>query len=251
MSLEQALLALDEKLEAYREEAGRLLQAVRRAQGAARTGHAGDIERRLTEVRHRASETNAAIANLDEAWSFDIAGYMASGGYLAELKAAAAEDGLQLFERDGRIYSFPLLIRLDSRERAVRVGKKAERRIRPRVVSKLLAQAQKRPQRLDPQRFLELLYKVYQRIDQGAGRVVLLSDLHDLLTLLPGTDYPEDEFARDLLLLDRKPDLRTRDNCRFELPASTGSKGRGRRIVVYDEMGGEHLYVGIRFVKEF
>jgi hypothetical protein len=68
--------------------------------------------------------------------------------------------------------------------------------------------------------------------------------------LLPGTDYPLEEFARDLLLLDRRPDLRTRDGCRFEFPASTLSRGRMKRIVAYDERGGERAYLGIRFVKE-
>jgi hypothetical protein len=68
--------------------------------------------------------------------------------------------------------------------------------------------------------------------------------------LLPGTDYPIEEFGRDLLLLDRRPDLRTRDGCCFEFPASTLSRGRMKRVSVYDERGGERVYIGIRFVKE-
>ena len=80
--------------------------------------------------------------------------------------------------------------------------------------------------------------------------VVGLADIHEILTLLPGTDYPLEEFARDLLLLDRRPDLRTRDSCRFEFPASTLSRGPMKRIVAYDERGGERAYLGIRFVKE-
>ena len=80
--------------------------------------------------------------------------------------------------------------------------------------------------------------------------VVGLADIHEILTLLPGTDYSIEEFARDLLLLDRMPDLRTRDDCRFEFPTSTLSRGRMKRIVAYDERGGERTYLGIRFVKE-
>jgi hypothetical protein len=34
------------------------------------------------------------------------------------------------------------------------------------------------------------------------------------------------------------------------LPASTSSKGSTKRLVVFDERGGEHTYVGLRFVKE-
>jgi hypothetical protein len=71
-----------------------------------------------------------------------------------------------------------------------------------------------------------------------------------MLTLLPGADYPVEEFARDLLLLDRRPDLRTPDGCRFELPASTLSKGGTKRLVAYDEQGRERTYIGLRFVTE-
>jgi hypothetical protein len=254
VAFEQELIALEGRLLASHKAARDLLEALRRAERAARLGHVGDIERRLGEVRERTAEAGASAAALDGAWSFDLATYMADGGYLTELEAAAAEAGLRLFEKDGRIYCFPLLLRLDPRERAIRVGRKRERRTRPKEVARLLAKAQKRPQRFDEPQFLELLYSAYFEVTghdgQGAGRVVSLAELHDLLTLFPGTDYPVEEFARDLLLLDRKPDLRTRDGCRFEFPTSTGSKGGGRRIVVYDEDGRERLYVGIRFVKD-
>jgi hypothetical protein len=253
MTFEQELLALEERLQASHKAARALLKAVGSAERAVRLGHVGDIERRLSELRERAVDAGNAATALDGAWSFDLDSYMADGGYLAELEAAAAEAGLRLFEKDGRIYCFPLLLRLDPKERALRIGKKRERRARPKELARLLTKAQKRPQRFDQRRFLELLYGAYLKLNgpvgQGVGRVVPLADLYDLLTFFPDTDYPIEEFARDLLLLDRKPDLRTHDDCRFELPASTGSKGRARRIVVYDEEGRERLYVGIRFVK--
>jgi hypothetical protein len=80
--------------------------------------------------------------------------------------------------------------------------------------------------------------------------VIGLADIHEILTLLPGTDYPIEEFGRDLLLIDRRPEMRTRDGCRFEFPASTLSRGRMKRVSVYDERGEERIYIGIRFVKE-
>jgi len=77
--------------------------------------------------------------------------------------------------------------------------------------------------------------------------VVALNEIHDTLTLLPGTDYPQEEFARDLLLLDRQPDLRTRSGERFEFPRGTTTKGV-KPLIVYDEKGAERVYYGIRFV---
>ena len=83
----------------------------------------------------------------------------------------------------------------------------------------------------------------------GAGPAISLAQIHDLLTLLPGTDYPIEEFGRDLLLLDRQPDLRTKDGASFEFPGATLSKGTMKRIGVYDEQGLERLYIAIRFLK--
>jgi hypothetical protein len=149
-----------------------------------------------------------------------------------------------------------LLLRVDAKESAVKIGKILERRIRPTELARLLATAQKRPQRFREEQFLELLYRTWRRLvgadwpETGSGPIVALADIHETLTLLPGSDYPIEEFARDLLLLDRKPDLRTRGGHRFEFPASTLSKGRMRRVVVYDEQGRERAYIGIRFVKE-
>jgi hypothetical protein len=59
-----------------------------------------------------------------------------------------------------------------------------------------------------------------------------------------------DEFARDLLLLDRKPDLKTRANLSFRFVGSTLGKGRARRVTVYDEAGRERTYLALRFVRE-
>jgi hypothetical protein len=180
----------------------------------------------------------------------------ADGRFLADLEAAAAEKGLRLFEKNGRIYCFPLLMRIDSKEAAVKIGKTVERRIRPSELVRILTVAQKRPQQFREERFLELLYRTWRLLlpetnapAARSGPVISLAEIHETLTLFPGTDYPIEEFTRDLLLLDRKPDLRTRDGSRFEFAASTLSKGQIRRLVVYDEEGGERTYVGVRFVK--
>src|SRR5271166_3028607 len=129
-----------------------------------------------------------------------------------------------MFERNGRLYCFPLLLRIDANQSAVRIGRKIERNIRPSELVRLLAKAQKRPQRFREQAFIDLIWRAYRRLlgrdwnGTDLGRVIALIDIHDTLTLLPGSDYPPDEFARDLLLLDRLPDLHTRTDERFEFP---------------------------------
>jgi len=253
---EQHLLALDAKLDEIQKAGKAVVAAIGRTRAAVKVGRVADIGRGLGTVARRLDEANAAAGGVASSWTFDASAYLAGDRFFDDLKKAAAEEGLALFENDGRIYCFPLLLRVDPKERAVKIGRRLERRVRPSALVALLANAQKRPQRFREAQFLELLYRAWRRVvgtvwlGTGSGPVVGLADIHEILTLLPGTDYPIEEFARDLLLLDRRPDLRTRDGCRFEFPASTLSRGRMKRIMAYDEQGSERAYLGIRFVKE-
>jgi hypothetical protein len=252
---EEHLLNLDARLDAVQRVGKSMLTAIGRARAAVKVGRVADIERSLGAVSQRLDEAKAAAGALTTGLNFDAKSYLADGRFTKDLKEAAGEKGLRLFESNGRIYCFPLLLRVDAGELAVKIGRSLERRIRPRELAGLLARAQQRPQRFHEAQFLEMLYRAWRRLVGAAwqgssGPVAGLADIHEVLTLLPGTDYPVEEFARDLLLLDRRPDLRTRDGCRFELPASTLSRGRMRRILAYDEQGQERAYIGIRFVKE-
>ena len=253
---EQNLLALDIKLDEVQKLGKAVVAAVGRTRAAVKVGRVDDIARGLGAIAHRIDEATAAAGRLANAWIFDASGYLTDGRFVDDLKHAAAERGIALFENNGRIYCFPLLLRLDPKEIGVRIGRTLERRIRPRELAELLARAQKRPLRFRETQFLELLYRVWRRLaggswhGTGSGPVIGLADIHEILTLLPGADYPIEEFGRDLLLIDRRPEMRTRDGCRFEFPASTLSRGRMKRVSVYDERGEERIYIGIRFVKE-
>ena len=250
---EDELVALDARLEKALKAAEGLVNGLKRVRRAARAGQVSEIIKGLDGLDARISDAELAGRDLAGAWNFETSSYMADGRFLADLQATAGEQNLAMFERDGRIYCFPLLLRIDANQSAVRVGRKIERRIRPSELVRLLARAQKRPQRFREEAFLDLVWRTYRRLvgregnGTDPGRVVALIDIHDTLTLLPGADYPREEFARDLLLLDRRPDLRTRGGDRFEFPHGTTTKGI-RPLIVYDEQGTERIYHGIRFV---
>jgi hypothetical protein len=262
-SLERALGELEGRLASASKAAKSALGELKRAQNSARLGQIRELNRSLAEGREAAKRLAEEMAVAATSWTFDIDPYLADGGYLEELLLEAHRVGLKLFERDGRIYCFPMLLTLSGKDAAVMIDRKPERRLRPRELVKILSDRQKRPQRFNEQKLLETLFDAYGRLGSrflrdwtpqasGNGPVVPLIAIYELLTLLPGAEraYPKEEFARDIHLLDRQPDLRTRDGRRFALPAATGTKTGGRRLTVIDQQGRERVYVGIRFSKE-
>ncbi len=263
MSLESALIDLEKQLEAAAKAAKAAHAVLKKAQASVRVGNLRDLQNQLAEGRNSGKRFAEAMAQADESWTFAPEPYIAEGGYLRELKEEAERQGISLFEKDGRIYCFPMLLTLSEKDSAVIIDRKPERRVRPSELVKLLAARQKRPQRANTQKILETLFDAYlvlapqvsrdwSSTSPGLGPVVQLLKIYDLLTLLPGSerDYTREEFARDIHLLDQQPDLQTKDGRRFALPASTGTKNTKSRITVIDRLGWERIYVGIRFDKE-
>ena len=253
---EQALSALENSVVEASKSADALSKALRRLSGAVRSGNVQQIEKTLALLPSLAREAQGEAADLADHWQFDIKAHMESG-YLSELLDEAAKAELTLFERDGRIYAFPLLLRLLPADAAVRIGRATERGIRPNEVVRKLKALQGRPQRLNEQRFLDLLYRAYQRlagsdwrrIENGSGPAVVLSEIHEVITLLPGSEYSIEEFGRDLLLLDRQPTLRSRDGSGFRFVGSTLGRS-AKKIVIYDETGNTREFVAVAFVKD-
>ena len=161
---EEELTALDARLEKAQKAAEGLVDGLKQVRRAARAGQISEIVKGLEGLDARLADAQSAARDLSGAWRFDASAYMADGRFLADLKAAAAEQKLEMFERDGRIYCFPLLLRIDANQSAVRIGRKIERRIRPSELVRLLAKAQKRPQRFREQAFLDLVWRAYRRL---------------------------------------------------------------------------------------
>jgi hypothetical protein len=253
--LDDELGRLDAALAAAERQAKAVLAGVRTLRRQAATGTVAGLPRRLEQLPATAEPLAEALRSASTSFLYDAEAAFAGGAYLQELQAAAAAKNLVLVERDARITAFPLLLKLEPSVPAVRVGRKLERQIRPSVLTGLLKRAQDSAA-FNPEAFLDMLFRGAAHLARAGaqadeprpGTVVALLDIYELLTLRPGAaaDYPREAFAVDLLRLDRAPDTRTRRGHRFTLPASTGSKGRGR-LTVYDEHGAEHTYVGIAF----
>ncbi len=259
--IEAGFAALEQRLLDADRRAASLHAAIRKGLRAAREGSAGALPDALAQSRRHVGDVAAALELVAEVPVPDVAAAFRDGSFTAELKTQAEARGVRLVEREGRISAFPVIVRLEPRSQAVRFGRKLERRVRPSFLANLLHAVQQRPDRFQARALLDRLFTAYRplaaaiepgwRAESGAGPLVPLIDLHAALTILPvaAADYPVEEFAGDLLRLDRAPDSTTGEGHRFAFAAATGTKGR-KRLTVFDEQGGQHEYFAIRFSPE-
>ena len=255
-NMEQALGRLEGDLDLAMRGARAVLTSLKKVGAAA---HVGDM-RELRKARDAADQAvttlQQQLANLREGWTFDDERYLAEGTFVAELRAAAEQAGLRLYEQDGQLYCYPFLIRVLPAERAVLIDKNRERRLRPKVLVAHLKDLQNKPVRFKSEPFLEALYAAYRTIVATRGpdlvntRVVVpLTKIYDLLTLLPGStrEYSRAEFARDVYLIDKSGVTATKDGSRVTFPTATGTKSAGNFLSVITQEGREKKYYGISF----
>lgn len=237
-----------------------LVSLARKMQKAAREGHVAGVKRTRGELDAALGELQGAVAAAVESWPLaeDEEQRYLEDGYAEELCAAAEQQGLNVYERDGKLISYPSIVRILPGDRAVRVDGKKVAALRPSRLAGLLLKNQTKPGRFRPDRFLEALYTVYAEIvrhdAQGAagdGPVVPLTRVYKLLTSLPGAtrEYDRTDFARDLYILEAEGPRRTRKGAAVDFPASTGTRRSGFFTFVGPD-GQEARYYGVSFTAD-
>ena len=261
-SLDNVLNAAGTQLDEAEKQVAAVAKALRRLRRAAQEGAVSGLAAAAAAAAQAAAQAAEPLSRAAAALDYDVAAAFESGAWLHELTAAAAAAGLVLVQRDGRITSYPVVLRLDAKAQGVRLGRRLERRIGPAFLAAHLKRLQARPNRFNARAFLDRLLKPYAllaraedpgwRANQpGTGPLLALADLHETLTLLPAAaaDYPLEEFVCDLLRLDRTPDASSAAGHRFELRGATGKKG-AKRLTLFDEAGVQHDYYAIRFSRD-
>lgn len=257
-SLEDALARTETAADAALTAAAQLTRALRRLRASAQAGNLRDLRAAIATAETAAVRADAETRAAAASWQLDEDAYFASGRFAEELLDAARAGGLQLFERDERLYSYPVLVRVVPAERSVFIDRSRERRIRPSVLIEHLREIQGRPPRFRPEAFLESLFVAYgylarrQGADQLDGHYTArLVEVYELLTLMPGAarDYSRQEFARDLYLLDRSGVTTTRRGYTVSFPSSTGARSPAASLRVVTESGQEKVYYGIAFTR--
>ena len=247
--LEQSLEAFETQVETSLVSAGSLLKRLKKLRGAAQSGDLREIDKSLSEAKQSAPLISAQTEKL--AFDFDHKDYFPDT-FLKELEDAAKARGMTVFSRDGKLYCYPLLVRVKPSERAVQIGKKAERGIRPTALAAKLQQLQTKPTRFKPAEFLALLHRAYLHSAHAKETSVLtLAAIYEVLTLMPGTakEYTKDDFAADLYLLDSSGVTALPDGTAFRFSASTGTRNAASTFVCIARDGSEKRYYGISFRK--
>ena len=264
--LEQAFADVEGAAGAALKSAKDLEGLARRLQNAAKQGNIAAIKRAQGRLDGALSALSADVSAAAGSWTLNEADEEARirDGYADELREAAAERGLTLHERDGRLFASPSIVRILPSERAVRIDRKQDSAIRPSRVAQLLAENQKRPGKYPVARFLEALYEVYVDIVRGdetasrlmpgkQGRVVPLARIYRLFTSLPGhrREYTNLDFARDLYLLETSGATTTKSGAVASFPASTGMRNpkAGDVFTFVDSDGRDAQYYAIRFTE--
>jgi len=256
VSLEGALAETEADAEAVLKAEAAVGKALKQFRTAAHVGNLRDLRPALDAAEKAVADLQQRLAEAKENWDFDEEAYFSNGAYTRELLEAAERMDVRVFEQDDRLYCYPSLIRVLPGERAVQIDKARERRLRPSVLVAHLRDLQRRPARFKPEAFLETLFSAYAAIVAKYGRDALsqprverLSEVYELLTLLPGQarEYSKQEFARDVYLLDRSSVTMTRKGYQVGFPASTGTRSASGTIRVITERGQEKVYYGISF----
>ncbi len=255
-TLEQALSRTEADANAAIQAAATVTSALRRVRKAAKTGDTKTLAASLEVVGVAQTRLGEQIANSKEGWDFDVETYMGDGLYLRELLEAGRKGGLEIHESDGRLFSYPSVVRLSPKERAVYVNRKRDFNIRPSALMSRLKREQQNPPAFRPQSFLESLYKAYRTLAVAGGASQNLSPeipllrVYELFTLLPGqsNDYGKQDFVRDVYRLHVSGVAQTRDGATMLFPSGTWTKSPRQRLPIVTETGEMRIYTSIRFV---
>ncbi len=260
-TFEEGFAATEKAADAVLQALNEVLKVARQLQRDAKAGNIAAIRRGTARLEESLSLIRQQVGNATHAWPFAQEEELAylQDHYAGELQGEAGKEGLQLFERDGRLIAHPSVVRVLPGERAVRIDRRQSSAIRPAKIVADLAKLQQSPPRFRPQPFLESLFRTYLALSKsdtanrlklgGVGQVVQLNQIYSLLTGLPGAqrEYSQLDFARDLYNLERSDANATRSGDRISFPASTGTRNRGGIISFVEPTGETRPYYGIQF----
>jgi hypothetical protein len=254
VNFEEAFAQAERAAQAATDAATRLVRAAKALAKAAAEGDIGRFRKASERLSEEAYAARNEAANACAAWALDpeTEERYLHEEYAEELLRTAQANGLKMLRQDNTIISYPLIIRILPNQRAVALNRRKVSALRPsRLVAKLQA-IQNSRSRANPQTFLEAVFAAYRLIAQGdrGGLAVSLAEIFRILTLLPGADYSKEDFARDLMSLDRSGTIVTKSGARVSFPASTGTRDARNTFICVAPNGEMIPFYAIKFAEE-
>ena len=222
---------------------------------AARDGDISRLRKRTDQLTAAGNALRQEVENARSAWPFspEEEEHYLRERYAAELVDLGKAHALSVHNQDQALVAFPSVIRVLPSERAVKINRTKITGLRPSRLVSLLKLAQSKKSRTNSQAFLDTLHAAYRLLIEGApsGKPVLLTRVYKALTLLPGAsnEYSKDDFARDLLLLDRSGLREAKVGAQVTFPASTGTKGSKETFACVAPDGEVVTFYGIAFTE--
>lgn len=250
--LEQHLEALDTVLKSAKKGAA----AAARAHKMLDDGDIGGLTMRLEEAEQELSRAAQGLREFKKQWDNSrIHDYFGSPEYLDELEGCLKEAGVAVYRLDDVLYVYPAIVRIDVKNKTVRIDKKSHATTRPSKLSQMLSDLQNRPSRFRTDRFLSSLFKIYKalassnlrRSEPWAGKSLYLKDIYNVMSATPGCDYSEQEFARDIYLLDASGESLEVSGHVASFQASSGTRQSSKTFSTITRDGQKKLYCTIRF----
>ena len=256
-------MTFEENLEQHLEVLGPVLRSAKKGAAATSRAHKmlgdGDIKglaKCLEEAEHELSRAAEGLREFKKQWhDSPIHDYFGSCEYLDELERCLKEAGVDVNRHDHVLYVYPAIVRVDVEGKAVRIDKKSHTKLRPGKLSRMLYDLQNRPRRFPTDRFLRSLFKVYKslassnlkRSEPWAGKSLYLKDIYNVMSAAPGSDYSEQEFVRDIYLLDASGESLEVSGHVASFQASSGTRHAGKTLSIITRDGQKKLYCTIRF----
>ena len=253
-NLEKALAKTESDVNTTLKAAASVVSSLKKFRIAIGTGNLREVNKIIESSEQAIAALKQQFINTKEGWNFDSENYISSRAFPEEILQTAREMNVKIFEQDERLYCYPFLISILPNEMSVKIDKQKERRVRPSVLVSHLKSLQNKPVRFKSEMFMEGLFSAYEALIRGRGRdhagegiVIPLLEIYKLLTIMPGLskEYSQQEFARDLYLLDQCGIKKK--GFVISLPASTGTKSIKSTIKVITQEGSEKKYYGISF----
>lgn len=257
MSFSAILDIYAKEVAGWLDQSKKVVSSVQRLQKAVANGNVRDLDKLFANAR-AAQDAAGQYAEALEPLTFDAAAYLTpEGDFLPELREAAERAGVKLSVRDGVIFCYPVLLRLEPGLSAVRIEKRLEPNIRPEVLASQLKKLQGREAKSRPDRFIEAVFDAYElvrakrRLDAYID--IPLTKIYEVLTLLPGAEkeYTLLDFTRDIYFLDLSGITVTKKGFHMALAASTVTREHSTKILKFVTRDGfEKEFAAVKFTSE-